>query len=850
MFSGTTIFDEPHHLALELLAAKALADNEAERAFELSDRRCRIEPTPQPHCYLLRAEASFRLGQKSYALDDLGKVLETAPDDVEANRRLLAWSRGSRQHRAARSLLKTERNTDVLRQALQVLGDDNDGAYASIKVLDETIEGWAAWNQGSLAEVSIRVGNDVISSFIEPDPFHALSGERIRAAGFALTRPRSCEPQLASIAIDGRVFYSVRMPGNEASPKNSPQQTNLAADADEITVIVPVYVDFKATKSCVESLLKAIQQSPGTRVVLVDDATPDLKIKRYLSDIAKQPGVEVLTNARNSGFVGSINRALHHVRHGDVILLNSDTVLPPGFSDRLRAAAKSAPDIGTVNPLSNNGEFSSFPVPNQINDLGTLREVVALDRLAAETNENRVVDLPSGIGFCLYVTRACLNAVGFLSEKYQRGYLEDVDFCLRAREAGFRSVCTTSVYVGHVGSRSFKSEKRSLVVRNLEVLDRKFPTYRNECLAFAAADPLKAARQAIERQLPYPGKEPRMLVTGEGALGEVAQGRADALVSQGQCTIILSIRRTPSGPTVCLKDAAGGIPQNIEFDISQPAEIQSLEDFLKRASLKTIEIADPASVPPRLLDLLIDGHAPYELLLGDAGLLCPHGVSLEIAGADLKPTPDEERQSRHDAPDQADLRSWRNRWRAVAASARRILAPCPMAKAFAEPYFPGLKIVSLQASDERAVAAKSRPRPAAKLGILVLRGSADELIALRGLTRAIFRTQPDLPVVIIGKTLDDRELMQRPNVAVTGHVDRVDLSRVLVQYQVQWILTGLGQPLFGHPTEQEAMKSALPIARFDWSIGRYRPPRGDLAIRPTLSSGQIAERLLRWIEGR
>jgi tetratricopeptide (TPR) repeat protein len=110
LFSGTTIFDEPHHLALELLAAKALADNNAERAFELSDRRCRIRPTPQPHCYLLRAEASFRLGQKSYALDDLGKVLETSPDDLEANRRMLVWSKGRRRRTAAVSLLKNDGN--------------------------------------------------------------------------------------------------------------------------------------------------------------------------------------------------------------------------------------------------------------------------------------------------------------------------------------------------------------------------------------------------------------------------------------------------------------------------------------------------------------------------------------------------------------------------------------------------------------------------------------------------------------------------------------------------------------------------------------------------------------------
>jgi GT2 family glycosyltransferase len=855
LFSGTTIFDEPHHLALELLAAKALADNNAERAFELSDRRCRIRPTPQPHCYLLRAEASFRLGQKSYALDDLGKVLETSPDDLEANRRMLVWSKGRRRRTAAVSLLKNDGNTEVLRRALQALSDGNDRAHASITVFDGTIEGWAAWGQGQLAEVSIQFGNEVKSIFVEPDPFHPLSSECFQAAGFVLARPRLSEPQLASVTVDGRLLYSIRMPGNDLSHRHLAEQSGLTATADVatpdvVTVIVPIYADYQATRTCVESLLKAIGPPTATRIVLVDDATTDLKIKRYLAAIAKQSGVKVLTNARNSGFVGSINRALQHVRKGDVILLNSDTVVPPGFVDRLRATAESAPDIGTVNPLSNNGEFSSFPIPNEINDLGTLEEVIALDQLAAETNSNRIVDLPSGIGFCLYVTRTCLDAVGFLSEKYQRGYLEDVDFCLRAREAGFRSVCATSVYVGHAGSRSFKSEKRSLVVRNLEVLDRKFPTYRNECSAFAIADPLKTAREAIERRLRCSGSRPKLIVTGEGTVGEIAEGRADELVSRGQDTIILKLRGAPSGPTACLRNVAGTIPQNIEFDISQSDELQSLDAFLKQADLKAIEIVDPASVPSHLLDLLVNGRAPYEILLADAGLLCPPGGRLEIPTAGLASNSNKEMRKSAQAPGILDLNTWRNRWHAIAAGAEHILAPCPVAKAFGELYLPGLTISTLQASDAGKVVPRSRPWPDAKLGILALRASAEEFISLRGLTRELLHIWPDLPVVIIGETLDDRVLMQQPNVFVTGPVDRVDVGRVLVQYKVQWLLTGLGQPLFGHPLEREALQSGLPTARFDWSFGRHRPLRGDLAILPDLECEQVAGRLVQWIEGQ
>jgi GT2 family glycosyltransferase len=849
LLSGTTIFDEPHHVALEALAAKALAENDASRAFELSDRRCRIDPTPQPHCYLLRAEASFRQGQTAWAIEDLETVLETSPDDLEANRRMLAWSRGRRQRAAARSLLKNDRNPEVLRRALAALNDEDDKAHASISVLDERIEGWVAWHQGSIVEVTIRSGSDVISSFVEPDPFHVLSSERIQAAKFVLTRPRSSEPQFASVTIEGSICGSVRMPGNE--PSSHPAKPHLLREGhDEVTIIVPIYADFKATRACVESLLKAIRQSPTTRVVLVNDATPEPEINRYLARLTNRPGVTLVTNARNLGFVGSINRALRDAPRGDVILLNSDTIVPPGFGDRLRAAAYSAPDIGTVNPLSNNGEFSSFPIPNQVNDLGSLKDVIALDALASDANRDRVVDLPSGIGFCLYITRACLDAIGLLSERYQRGYLEDVDFCLRARETGFRSVCAPSVYVGHVGSRSFKSEKRSLVVRNLEVLDRKFPSYRHECSAFAIADPLRPAREAIERRAPHADRKARLIVTGDGAVGEVACGRADDLISSGQDTIILEIRKTPSGPTACLSDAAGGVPQNIQFVLSEPAELESLGDFLKQVGIHTIELADPARIPFQLVKLLVGAHVPYEIFLADAGLLDPSGMLPEPGDNTLAPILGENRQGEDRGSGFIDFELYRNRWRALAMKGDRILAPCQIAAAFAALHFPGLKISTLEQGEISTPQAKANPaRSNGRLGIVVLRACAQELKSLRGLTAALAHVRPDLQIVVIGGSLDDRELMQRANVYVTGPVDRTDFNRVLVQYQIQSVLTGLGHPLFGHPIEQAAMRSGLPVAQFDWSNGHFHASKGNLTIPPALADRQIAKRLVDWMEG-
>ena len=70
MAGDRTIFDEPHHQSLELLATEALADGNIVAAFKFADRRCRILPLPDAHCYVLRGEASFQMGAKTSAIAD------------------------------------------------------------------------------------------------------------------------------------------------------------------------------------------------------------------------------------------------------------------------------------------------------------------------------------------------------------------------------------------------------------------------------------------------------------------------------------------------------------------------------------------------------------------------------------------------------------------------------------------------------------------------------------------------------------------------------------------------------------------------------------------------------------
>jgi len=837
MAGDRTIFDEPHYQSLELLAARALADGDLATAFKFADRRCRILPAPEPHCFVLRAEAAFQMDAVADALSDLSKAIEIDPQDIAANRRLLTWARGKQQLGAARRLIGRDRDFSVLRKAIEVLRSQAHDNLACVTVLDETIEGWAVWNGERPLELSIIDESVDLEATIQADAFHPL-GEFGNAASFCLRRPRSDRAQSIVLATAGTVFHTARAPCNDIKAGEQSQKAK-AVGAREVaaTVIIPIYADYEATRLCLKTLLAELNAT-SHRAVLINDATPDARIAKYLAGLAGRGRVELLVNDRNLGFVGSVNRALRHVREGDVVILNSDTIVPRGFVDRLATAARLSADIGTVTPLSNNGEFTSFPIPNVSNPLPSHREIARIDATAAAANADCVIDIPSGIGFCLYVTRACLDAVGLLTEDFGLGYLEDADFCLRARERGFRNVCAASVYVGHVGSRSFGSEKRALVARNLTIIERRFPSHRRECAAFMSADPLLRARQAIERTLLLDVRQPTILVTGLGAVGAIARERACSFGRQP--VIILEVHHGNHGAVVKAINGSGGIPQSLEFMLSASEEDYSLAAFLRELAPRRVEFIDPANTPFGLVELLIGLGVPYDVFIADAGLLGPVGEQPTAAAVRAFAAAGATRQ---------DGEVWRKRWREIANNAINIRVPCAEAEALAQDaeLRHTVRTIARSARSKRTLRNGDEPEPN-RIGFVPLRSCAQEQWLIQEVARALSKRRPDVTIAVVGTTLDDRALMRRSGVFVTGPVHGGDFERVVTALGLGRLFVPATRPLFAHPTQSIAHSLSLPVAYFDWSKGRAKSSRKDLPIDPDCSFADLVGTLDQWMQ--
>lgn len=264
------------------------------------------------------------------------------------------------------------------------------------------------------------------------------------------------------------------------------------------TVIVPVYDAVVATAACLAALKRSI--AADADVLLIDDASPDPAIAPMLAMFAKsRPQTRVAHNIRNLGFVGTVNRALAESA-GDVLLLNSDTLPTLGFLERIECCAASDGRIASVTPFSNNAEICSYPAFCKPNPLPA--DIDAVAAAFAEEANTPPIDLPTGVGFCMWLRRAAIDAVGDLDHStFGRGYGEENDWCQRAAAHGWRNVLCPSAYVAHVGHASFAQTGERAGGENLRRLVARYPRYNGEVADFIARDPPAAIRARVAARL-------------------------------------------------------------------------------------------------------------------------------------------------------------------------------------------------------------------------------------------------------------------------------------------------------------------------------------------------------------
>ena len=254
-----------------------------------------------------------------------------------------------------------------------------------------------------------------------------------------------------------------------------------------VFIVMPVYNGYECIGDCINSIFKHTNLSFDT-LVIIDDKSTDLKVSEYLSSLAgKKNGrkIEIISNTENLGFVKTINRGMQ-LASDDVIILNSDTVVTRGWIEKLQRAAYSKPRVATATPLSNYVTINGIPKPFKYNPVPLGMDVDAFGNFLERISLRYYPEVPAGVGFCMYIKSSVLKDLGYFDDKkFEKGYAEETDFCMRALKKGYLHVLDDATYIYHVGGVSFESvkdpevlrEKNLMIERNNETLRQLHPEY-------------------------------------------------------------------------------------------------------------------------------------------------------------------------------------------------------------------------------------------------------------------------------------------------------------------------------------------------------------------------------------
>ena len=270
----------------------------------------------------------------------------------------------------------------------------------------------------------------------------------------------------------------------------------------DAVVVVPVYGARELFEECLRSVVE--HTAPGTRVVVADDASPDPNIQTFTERLAGEAAV-ALTYVRrpeNLGFVGNMNAAFRDTAPADVVILNSDTVVPAAWLERLRAAAYSDGLVATASTLTNHGTILTVPErdrPAPVPPPGL--SITEADARIARASPRLHPRIPTGVGHCLYIRRSALELVGDFDPAFSPGYGEEVDFCQRCTARGLRHVVADDLYVFHRGAGSFGSARSARQIANEAELNRRYPYYAKAVLEAATSEGIPLARSLAAARL-------------------------------------------------------------------------------------------------------------------------------------------------------------------------------------------------------------------------------------------------------------------------------------------------------------------------------------------------------------
>ena len=230
-------------------------------------------------------------------------------------------------------------------------------------------------------------------------------------------------------------------------------------------IVLLSYENLNLLKKCIDSIFS--NTKVVSHLIVVDNGSQDSEVAKYISTIkgTEIVSVEKIILSENKGFAAGVNIGINIATAPYVCLLNNDCEVTDGWLEEMIKVASSDRTIGLVNPQSST--FGSRPQ----NGVSYNQHSKSL-----ADKKGKYTELGHSIGFTLLIKREVLNRIGYFDEGYKGFCYEDLDFSVRAHNAGYISVMAKGAYVFHYeqASRKKMPEKWVVYKRNRELFESKW----------------------------------------------------------------------------------------------------------------------------------------------------------------------------------------------------------------------------------------------------------------------------------------------------------------------------------------------------------------------------------------
>lgn len=266
-----------------------------------------------------------------------------------------------------------------------------------------------------------------------------------------------------------------------------------------------VIVNFNGGALLTECVRSVLTSTVEVEVFVSDNASTDSSLIQLRLAFGSDPRVRILENPTNLGFAKANNRALPYCKAPFILFLNPDCIIRPQTLEHMLDLFERDPKIGMAGCLIRNPDGSeqpgcrrSIPTPWR-----TFVQITGLDRLKIGSerfrsylhvrmpipDESQVIEAISG-AFML-ISRKALEAVGPMDEGYFM-HFEDLDWCLRFRNAGWKVIFEPRVEITHVGGVCSASKPLAVEYykhRGMERFYRKFFSHGTDLFMYLALLP-------------------------------------------------------------------------------------------------------------------------------------------------------------------------------------------------------------------------------------------------------------------------------------------------------------------------------------------------------------------------